>query len=467
MYIDHTENLSRTYNARHACLQTTRLFGFNLVRSTRPNMADLLVNAARDGQRLHVNFLNAHCVNLAANDDHYRAILQDSDMLLPDGSGLALAARMARQPMGDNLNGTDLFPDLCERASVLGVSIYLIGGQPGIAEAAARTMQAKYPALRIAGYRDGFFSPDQTDAVVDAINASGAGMVFVGMGVPLQEKWIARNSARLHAPVLLGVGGLFDYYSGRIPRAPMAFRAVGCEWVWRLMMEPRRLARRYILGNLLFMARAWFYAASNHGGGWSTSSRKRLLDLFGGIAALMLLLPLMLFVAIAIAIETRGPILFRQIRIGENGRPFVMWKFRSMVVDAHARRSEIAALNERDSICFKIRRDPRVTRVGAFIRRTSIDELPQIINVLRGEMSIVGPRPALPEEVLAYQGQAWKRLHGKPGLTCIWQTSGRAEIRFEEQVEMDLHYLRNSSIAQDLALIGRTIPAVMKAKGAY
>jgi exopolysaccharide biosynthesis WecB/TagA/CpsF family protein len=467
MYLNHAESFQRAYNARHAALQTTRLFGFNLVRSTRAEVADLLVQAAHVGRRLRVNFLNAHCVNLAAQDDAYRAILRDSDLLLPDGSGMALAARLAREPIGENLNGTDLFPELCERAARRGVSIYLLGGLPGVAQGAAQAMQRKYPQLRIAGHRDGFFAAQDIDTVLAQINASGAGMVFVGMGVPLQEKWIAQHGARLSAPVILGVGGLFDYYSGRIARAPLPLRKVGCEWMWRLMMEPRRLARRYVLGNGLFMLRAWLHAASSHGGGWATGSRKRMLDMGIGVLALLFFLPLMLFVAMAIAVETRGPILFRQTRIGENGRPFTMWKFRSMVVDAHSRRQELAELNERDDVCFKVRRDPRITRVGSFIRRNSIDELPQIINVLRGEMSIVGPRPALPEEVRRYEGRAWGRLHGKPGLTCIWQTSGRADIPFDEQVDMDLAYLASSSAMRDLSLMVRTVPAVVMGRGAY
>lgn len=467
MYFNPAESFWTAPTVRRVGLTTTRLFGFNLVRSTRAEMADLLTDAALGGHRLQVNFLNAHCVNLAASDDAYRTILKNCDLLLPDGSGISMAARIARQPTGENLNGTDLFPELCERAARKGLAIYLLGGLPGVAAGAAEAMQSAYPGLRVAGTRDGFFSDDDTDAVLAEINMSGADMVFVGMGVPLQEKWIARHCGQLAAPIVLGVGGLFDYYSGRIARAPLVLRKLGCEWTWRLMKEPQRLAKRYLLGNALFMMRAWLHAASSHGGGWTTGSRKRLLDLAGALGALCLFLPLMLIVALAIKMDSRGPVFFRQIRIGENGRPFVMWKFRSMDPNADARRNELAALNERDSICLKSRRDPRITRIGAFIRRTSIDELPQLLNVLRGEMSIVGPRPALPEEVAQYTGAAWQRLRCKPGLTCIWQTSGRAEIPFDKQVEMDLRYVKAGSIGLDLAIIGRTFPAVLRARGAY
>ncbi|MBT0670094.1 WecB/TagA/CpsF family glycosyltransferase [Novosphingobium profundi] len=467
MYMPAADHFARSYNARFPELRTTRLFGFNLVRATRSEMADLLVEAAANHQRLKVNFLNAHCVNLAAGDEAYRTILNGSDLLLPDGSGISLAARMAHQPLGENLNGTDLFPELCARAARNGIPIYLLGGRPGIAEATAQAMQERYPGLVVAGARDGYFTPAQTGEVLAGINATGARMVFVGMGVPLQEKWIAAHADTLDAPVVLGVGGLFDYYSGRIPRAPQLFRTIGCEWAWRLMMEPRRLAQRYLVGNFTFMARALVLASSNLGGGWNASSAKRGLDLVLCLLVLAFVLPLMLVIAAAIALESRGGVFFRQVRIGENGRPFVMWKFRSMVTGAHAMRAGMGALNERDSICFKARRDPRITRVGAFIRRTSIDELPQLFNVLRGEMALVGPRPALPEEVARYEGDAWKRLGGRPGLTCIWQTAGRAEIPFEEQVRMDIDYLGRSSMAFDMALLTRTIPAVLRARGAY
>jgi N-acetylglucosaminyldiphosphoundecaprenol N-acetyl-beta-D-mannosaminyltransferase len=157
----------------------------------------------------------------------------------------------------ENVNGTDLFPRLCEAASQAGLSIYLLGARPGIAEAAANKMRERYPGLHIAGARDGYFSPEEEAGVVAGINASGAAILLVAFGVPRQELWIERWRTDLQPRVCLGVGGLFDFYSGRIARAPVWMREIGLEWVWRLLQEPKRMWRRYIIGNPLFLSRVW------------------------------------------------------------------------------------------------------------------------------------------------------------------------------------------------------------------
>ena len=452
----------------HFSMQPTRLFGFELMRATRDDMAENLVANARYGLRRVVAFLNAHCVNVARSDPAYRDALLCADLLLPDGAGMRIAAKLAGQPMGENLNGTDLFPALCERAAVHGVSIYLLGGQPGVAAAAAEAMQRRFPALRIAGTRDGFFTAAETDRAIADINVSKPGMLFVGMGIPQQDRWIADHADQLSAPVLLGVGGLFDYYSGRIPRAPSIVRQIGCEWMWRLAQEPRRLANRYLVGNAAFVATALAHALVARGLAERASlAVKRTGDLFIASLAVLVALPILLAAALAIKLEDGGPVLFRQIRIGRDGRPFEMLKFRSMIVDAERRRQSLLHRSERDSVCFKMVRDPRITRAGRWLRRTSLDELPQILNVLRGEMSLVGPRPALPIEVVTYTAKSRARLGGLPGITGSWQVAGRAEIPFERQVEMDSRYLRERSLLLDLSLLARTVPAVLSGRGAY
>ena len=455
-----TEQLS----VRQGHVRDTELFGLALRNDSRENVANELVSRAIMQHATRVSFVNAHCVNVAARNPAYRHVLQTSDLLLPDGSGMRIAAHLAGEQMGENLNGTDLFPILCERAAAMGVPIYLLGGAPGVAHRAAEAMIARYPGLRVAGTHDGYFHPLEAPAVVDEINRSGAQMLFVGMGVPMQECWLAQHADRLSTPVTLAVGGLFDFYSARIPRAPLALRRIGCEWMWRLAQEPRRLFGRYILGNFAFLARAMAHAAQVRR---LTNVPKRMFDVATAALALVFALPLLLAIACAIRLEDGGPALFRQVRIGRNGRPFEMLKFRSMVVDAEARRAALLSRSERDGTCFKMKRDPRITRVGALLRRWSLDELPQIINVLRGDMSIVGPRPALPDEVITYRGRHWQRLAGRPGITCSWQVSGRAHIPFEQQVEMDIAYLERRSFLADLWLIVRTIPAVLTARGAF
>ncbi len=194
---------------------------------------------------------------------------------------------------------------------------------------------------------------------------------------------------------------------------------------------------------------------------------KRLFDLVLTVAALPLLLPIFLVVAIAIKLESKGPVFFVQNRVGLRKHEFPMFKFRSMYEDAEERMKEIEHLNEADGPIFKMENDPRVTRVGKFIRRTSIDELPQLINVLRGEMSLVGPRPMSIRDVdLFDKGIQRKRFSVQPGLTCIWQVSGRSNLTFEEWLELDLEYINTWSFGLDIKLLFKTIPAVLFSKGA-
>lgn len=194
---------------------------------------------------------------------------------------------------------------------------------------------------------------------------------------------------------------------------------------------------------------------------------KRLVDM--GISTLLLLLlaPLMLAVAFCIKLDSPGPIFFKQRRMGLNGRTFVLLKFRSMIKDAEKQLGELVSRNEMNGPVFKIRNDPRITRVGKWIRRLSIDELPQLINVLKGDMSLVGPRPPLPEEVSLYIRKHRRRLSMRPGLTCIWQTSGRNEIQdFETWASLDLEYIDNWSLKKDFELLLKTVPAVLSGFGA-
>ncbi|MFQ3246638.1 MAG: lipopolysaccharide/colanic/teichoic acid biosynthesis glycosyltransferase [Arenicella sp.] len=195
---------------------------------------------------------------------------------------------------------------------------------------------------------------------------------------------------------------------------------------------------------------------------------KRTLDILVALAALLSLSPLLVLVATLIKLESKGDVLFKQERVGLNGLPFTMWKLRSMSLDAEAQRHDLDLQNEMSTgVIFKMKRDPRITRVGALIRKTSIDELPQLVNVLKGEMSLVGPRPPLPSEVSEYSRADRRRLAVTPGITCIWQISGRSDIPFEQQVKLDIQYIEKQNLWFDLWVLLKTIPAVLKARGAY
>lgn len=195
---------------------------------------------------------------------------------------------------------------------------------------------------------------------------------------------------------------------------------------------------------------------------------KRILDIFGAIIGLVVLSILLVLVALLIKIEDpKGPIFFSQKRVGKNGKEFKMYKFRSMVTDAEEKLVELLEYNEIDGAMFKMKDDPRVTRVGKFIRKTSIDELPQLFNVLKGDMSLVGPRPPLPREVAEYSNYHMQRLLVTPGCTGVWQASARNSVGFEEMVELDLYYIRNRSFWFDLRIIFKTITVLFGSKNAF
>lgn len=194
---------------------------------------------------------------------------------------------------------------------------------------------------------------------------------------------------------------------------------------------------------------------------------KRCIDILGSVFGLLLFLPLLPLIALAIKISSPGPILYRSIRLGQNGRPFVFYKLRSMVDGAHESRKYMLHMNEVDGPIFKISDDPRITGVGRFLRRSSLDEVPQLWNVLRGDMTLVGPRPPIPEEVEKYEPWQRHRLDVKPGITCLWQISGRSKLGFDEWMRLDIQYIRRQSFWLDLKILLRTIPAVLSRDGAY
>ncbi|MCG5468425.1 sugar transferase [Micromonospora sp. LAH09] len=194
---------------------------------------------------------------------------------------------------------------------------------------------------------------------------------------------------------------------------------------------------------------------------------KGLVDRSVSSLALALLLPLIAFIALAIKVDSRGPVLFRQVRVGRGGQEFGVFKFRTMVVNADAMLAELTARNETDGLMFKMRHDPRVTRVGRLLRKWSLDELPQLVNVLLGQMSMVGPRPPLPSEVARYDGDVARRLLVKPGMTGLWQVSGRSDLSWEDGIRLDLYYVENWSLAADLTILWKTFGAVLNGRGAY
>lgn len=492
------------------------LFKVTISNISMNDAVDSLLTAGIGQQTKHFAFVNTDCMNIAHGNPQYRATLNQCEHVFADGSGLRLACKYNNVALKDNVNGTDMFPRLCKKAAKKGVSIYLLGGKPGIAEQAAANMQKRYPKLIIAGCQHGYFNQQQTADVIAQINQSNAHILLVAMGAPKQEQWIQQHLAELKVGAAMGVGGLFDFYADAVSRAPMALRQMGMEWTWRLMQEPKRMWRRYIIGNPLFVLRLLlakfssdtqtqtqtgmqnakselqqnaidsksivinshiennFAHSTSKQGQWFfikiklNQVTKRVFDIVVSACLLVLLSPLFLLTAIAIRAESKGAILFTQTRAGQDNQPFTMWKFRSMYIDAEARLTQLKQQNEmQGGVLFKMKADPRITLIGKLIRKASIDELPQLWNVLKGDMSLVGPRPALPSEVTQYQLADRRRLMVKPGITCIWQVSGRSNIPFDKQVELDVDYIYQQSLSKDIQLLFKTIPAVLFARGAY
>ena len=420
-------------------------------------------------------FVNAHSVNTSFDVEGLAENINSADRVFADGSGVRLAAKRLGVALKDNVNGTDMLPPLCASAEAKGLRIFLLGAKSGVALQAALALKEQFPGLQIAGVHHGYFNKqgDESDRVIEKVNHANTDILLVAAGSPIQEAWIEASRDKLQISTALAVGGLFDFFSGNIKRAPMFMRELGMEWVWRIVQEPAAKWKRYIVGNPRFMLRLYF-AANRSALTLAPTDRPVgigipvFLQQLAVILSLIVIAPALAAVALAIKLESRGPALFTQTRVGENGKRFKLYKFRSMYMKDDPRYVEPdASQSDRDGVCMKFFDDPRITRIGKFIRKYSIDELPQLLNVAKGEMVLIGPRPALPQEVDAYQLGMYRRLDSKPGLTGLWQVSGRANTTFEEQIALDVSYVDQRSLLMDVRILLATVPAVLKGEGAY
>ncbi len=245
----------------HPLPDVLRLLDLDIANLSMTEAMERLALAASGDRPCSVFFVNPDCINKMATDRDYFHILTHADYVFPDGIGLTLAGKLLKTPLKENINGTDMLPFLCRMAASRGHSIFLLGGRPGVAARAAQRLVEQYQ-VTIAGTAHGYFDHDKdSPQVIDQINRSGATILLTGMGAPVQEKWITHHRAVLSPKILMGVGGLFDFYSGSIKRAPVWMRETGLEWVYRILQEPGRMWRRYVIGNPLFLYRVvkWRY----------------------------------------------------------------------------------------------------------------------------------------------------------------------------------------------------------------
>jgi N-acetylglucosaminyldiphosphoundecaprenol N-acetyl-beta-D-mannosaminyltransferase len=235
--------------------RTVEVFGIPLDNVTMAEARDTILGWLNDASCRQVCFVNADCANIAYRDKEYLSVLQEADYCLADGIGLKLAGKIFRQEIRENVNGTDLFPLLCERLAATDRRVFLLGARPGVPEGVQEWIRNRFPLLDVCGVQHGYFGPQEEEGVIERIRDSGANLVLVAFGAPKQDLWIHEHMKEMGANVAIGVGGLFDFYSGRIPRAPLWMRKMGMEWVYRLVQEPGRLWKRYLIGNGLFLAR--------------------------------------------------------------------------------------------------------------------------------------------------------------------------------------------------------------------
>ncbi len=236
--------------------QEINVLDVRFLNITMDQALGLLEHTISSGQREAVSFINADCLNISVHDEEYRALLNSQYIVLPDGAGISIACRLIGKRMAANLNGTDLLPPLCKLAREKEYKMFLLGAAEGVGERMKANLESTYPGLEIVGEQHGYFNHEtDTSQVIAEINKLRPNIVLVAFGAPRQEKWIRQHIDQIDTNLMLGVGGLFDFYSGDKKRAPLWMRNVGVEWVYRLYLEPGRLWRRYIIGNPLFIYR--------------------------------------------------------------------------------------------------------------------------------------------------------------------------------------------------------------------
>jgi len=518
------------------------LLGIPIDALTEKEVVDRIISDWRRGRGGWVVTPNLdHLRVLCRRPELKHTIAEAATLLVADGMPLVWASRLQGTPLPERVAGSELILSLTAAAAKAGASIFFLGGNPGAGERAAELLARAYPGLQIAGVLAppmGFEQDSEKVAAIrDQIVEANPALVCSCFGFPKQEWVIQQLREHLPGSWFLGLGGSLSMISGEFKRAPRWMRITGLEWICRLVQEPQRLFKRYIIQDAPFawrlLARSvwhrWFppqpeagspgavslripprvirvvpanrgthttdeetrerilslYSSSSIVRSWQRARArleqfawteflgwgqaiKRTIDVVGALFLLILSLPVQVLFAVLVKATSPGPVFFTQTRVGKGGRLFRMYKFRSMHVNAEKRMAELLAGNEvAGGVIFKIRNDPRRTPVGSFMRTWSIDELPQLWNVLLGDMSLVGPRPPLPSEVQQYTLAQRHRLEALPGLTCTWQVSGRCEIPFEKQVELDVEYIESQSISLDVKLLFQTVSAVFQRRGAY
>jgi len=467
------------------------LLGVKFMNTTLDETIAKIRSLVKKHTKTAIYIINVDTLNKAHKQQTLRYTLNKTPFIFPCGDSIKTACNLLNTPVKQNMNTLDIFLALCDMAQKEKLKLFFYGAKEGVAQRVKESIVKKYPKLQIVGAVRGV--DIHHNEILNMINHSNADILIVSKDTPRQEEWISIHQHKISAPVVIGVGELFDLYADTIPSSSIQKRKISFEWINRVIKKSKQIQKHSALSHLYFLFRVirWkreqkkemlqhYYQIVKVKKYMPLRLKfsylrhklypfsKRLMDITASSIALILLSPLFIIVAALIKMEDGGPVFFSQKRVGRNGKHFNMHKFRSMRTDAEKLKQKLMQHNEsKDGVIFKMKEDPRITRIGKFIRKWSIDEFPQLFNILQGDMSLVGPRPPIPSEVEAYMVEDLKRLHIVPGLTCYWQISGRSEIPFREQVELDKAYISKRSLWIDIKIIFATIPAVFTQKGAY
>ncbi len=476
-------------NRQEINVKAQAIIGLPFARLSQNEFIDYLNLALKqESAAQSLIFADAETVTYSVSDERVRASMLNADLLIPRGKGVNARLNLRTRGPAESANTSQLYRELLYTLESTGRRVILFSDSKRDLVKFEIQVAKYFPALNIKYQLLDVNYDLSTASIKAAITSDNAEVALFAAVSPIQEQLVSKfqglNNLKLVAALGLPFFAAVSEIEGhslwhnlrhslllkpiklvRFLQASIALTPRSTE------REPSRFNRMLQgwgwttrLSRLLIRLKAWW---------WSMRCKmqritKRIIDMTGALFGLLALSPLLIPVMIIIKVTSPGPLFYSQIRVGHKGKLFRMWKFRSMYIDADARKAALLEQNESAAgVIFKMKRDPRITPIGRVIRRLSIDELPQLYNVLTGDMSLVGPRPALEAEVAQYPVLARARLEAIPGLTGLWQISGRSDLPFDKQVLLDTAYVNQQSAINDIKLIAKTIPAVVSGKGAY
>lgn len=496
----HTHTLA-TSNTEDRPNRFRFILGMRVDATSYQDSTARIMRWAAAGESRYVCEVPVNAVMESYDHPEFKTVINEADLVTPGGMPLVWMLRGLGCTKQPRVYGPELTLHVCEAAAQAGVPVGLYGGSEATLARLVQELTLRYPGLKIVYSHSPPFrkltSVEETD-ILKAIRASGCRILFVGLGCPKQEQWMAHQRGNIPA-VMLGVGAAFDFISGQKPRPFRWMQRMGLEWLFRWCTEPRRLFYRYAYHNPRFVALAGSEfirtkllgqerTATNNGDSGSPGESlkeeapvlerslsgkpvqlfiKRGFDIGIASLALIALAPLLALLWLLVRLSSPGPAIFRQTRVGFREAPFTMYKFRTMVAQPRQSVLDAQATAARNGILLKGKDDARVTPLGRWLRSTSLDELPQLFNVFKGDMSLVGPRPLLPFMLEPLPEFRRVRCLLRPGITGLWQISERHNnTSAAAMLPYDLEYVRRFSLLTDLRIIFRTPVAVLAGRGA-